>query len=132
MGQEVERLTGLRDKLIKGLLERIDHVHLNGHPVQRLPDNVHVTIDFIEGEAMVLNLDLEGVCVATTSACASSSLEPSHLLLAIGLSHEQAHSSLRFSLGKWTTEEEIGRVLEILPRVVAKLRAMSPLLKSAS
>ena len=130
MGQEVERLTGLRDKLIKGLLERIDHIHLNGHPVQRLPDNVHVTIDFIEGEAMVLNLDLEGVCVATTSACASSSLEPSHVLMAIGLSHEQAHSSLRFSLGKWTTEEEIGRVLEILPRVVAKLRAMSPLLKS--
>ncbi len=129
MSREVGRLTGLRDKLIEGLSERIDHIRLNGHPSQRLPDNVHVTIDFIEGEAMVLNLDLEGVCAATTSACASSSLEPSHVLLAIGLAHEQAHSSLRFTLGRWTTEEEIGRVLEILSRVVAKLRAMSPLLK---
>ncbi|MDI6814633.1 MAG: cysteine desulfurase NifS [Dehalococcoidales bacterium] len=130
MSQEAERLTYLRDKLIKGLLERIDHIHLNGHPSQRLPNNVNVSIDFIEGESMLLNLDLEGICASTGSACASSSLEPSHVLLAMGFSHERAHGSLRFTLGKWTTEEEIDQVLEVLPRVVARLRAMSPLLKS--
>ncbi len=130
MGEEAERLTYLRDRLIKGLLEHIDHVRLNGHPLIRLPNNVNVSVDYVEGESMVLNLDLEGICVSTGSACSSSSLEPSHVLLAMGLSHEQAHGSLRFTLGKWTTEEEIGRVLEVLPRIVAKLRSMSPLLKS--
>ncbi len=79
---------------------------------------------------MLLNLDLEGICASTGSACSSQILEPSHVLLALGLSHEQAHGSLRLTLGKWTTEEELERVLDILPRVVAKLRAMSPLLKS--
>ena len=130
MGEEAERLTCLRAQLAKGLLERIDHVRLNGHPIMRLPNNVNVSIDYVEGESMVLNLDLEGICVSTGSACSSSSLEPSHVLLAMSLSHEQAHGSLRFSLGKWTTEEEIERVLDVLPRIVAKLRAMSPLLKS--
>ncbi len=130
VSEEAERLTYLRDKLIKGLLERIDHIHLNGHPLRRLPNNVNVSVDFVEGESMLLNLDLEGICASTGSACSSSSLEPSHVLLALGLSPEQAHGSLRFSLGKWTSEEEIGRVLEVLPQVVAKLRAMSPLLKS--
>ena len=130
MGDDARRLTYLRDQLINGLLERIDHTQLNGHPQKRLPNNVNVSIDFVEGESMLLNLDLEGICAATGSACASSSLEPSHVLRAMGLSHEQAHGSLRFSLGKWTTEEEIVQVLEVLPRIVAKLRAMSPLLKS--
>ncbi|MFC1864358.1 cysteine desulfurase NifS [Chloroflexota bacterium] len=130
MSKEAERLTCLSDRLIKGLLERIDHTRLNGHPIMRLPNNVNVSVDYVEGESMLLNLDLEGICASTGSACSSSSLEPSHVLLAMGLSHEQAHGSLRFSLGKWTTEEEIERVLEVLPRVVAKLRAMSPLLKS--
>ena len=130
MSREAERLTYLRDQLIKGLLERIDHIRLNGHPLMRLPNNVNVSVDFVEGESMLLNLDLEGICASTGSACSSSSLEPSHVLLALGLSPEQAHGSLRFSLGKWTAEEEIGRVLEVLPRIVAKLRAMSPLLKS--
>jgi cysteine desulfurase len=130
MSEEAERLTCLRDRLIKGLLEQIDHTRLNGHPIMRLPNNVNVSVDFVEGESMLLNLDLEGICASTGSACSSSSLEPSHMLLAIGLSHEQAHGSLRFSLGKWTTEEEIERVLDVLPSVVAKLRAMSPLLKS--
>jgi len=130
MGGEVERLTCLRDNLIKGLLERIDHIHLNGHPLKKLPNNVNVSVDYVEGESMVLNLDLEGICASTGSACSSSSLEPSHVLLAMGLPPEQAHCSLRFTLGKWTTEEEIERVLDILPRIVAKLRAMSPLLKS--
>ena len=130
MNEEAERLTYLRDQLIKGLLERIDHTRLNGHPLKRLPNNVNVSVDFVEGESMLLNLDLEGICASTGSACSSSSLEPSHVLLALGLSPEQAHGSLRFSLGKWTTEEEVAQVLEVLPRIVAKLRAMSPLLKS--
>lgn len=130
MNQDTERLTQLRDKLIKGILERIDHTYLNGHPLKRLPNNVNVSIDFVEGESVILNLDLEGICASTASACASSSLSPSHVLLALGLSHTQAHGSLRFTLGKWTTEEEVEQVLDVLPRIVAKLRAMSPLLKS--
>ena len=130
MDQEAERLTCLRDKLIAGLLERIDHTRLNGHPVKRLPNNVNISVDFVEGESMLLNLDLEGICASTGSACSSGSLEASHVLLAMGLKHEQAHGSLRFTLGKWTTEEEIEQVLETLPKIVARLRAMSPLLKS--
>jgi cysteine desulfurase len=130
MSGEAERLTCLRDRLTNGLLERIDHSRLNGHPITRLPNNANISVDFVEGESMLLNLDLEGICASTGSACSSSSLEPSHVLLAMGLSHEQAHSSLRFTLGEWTTEEEIERVLDVLPGIVAKLRAMSPLLKS--
>jgi len=130
MTGEAERLTQLRDKLIDGIRERIDHSRLNGHPLKRLPNNVNVSIEFVEGESLCLNLDLEGICAATGSACSSSSLEPSHVLLAMGLPPEHAHGSLRFTLGKWTTEEDIDRVLEVLPRVVAKLRAMSPLWKS--
>ena len=129
---EAERLTYLRDRLIKGLMERIDHTRLNGHPIMRLPNNVNVSVDYVEGESILLNLDLEGICASTGSACSSSNLEPSHVLLALGLSPEQAHGSLRLTLGKWTTEEEIDRVLDILPGIVAKLRAMSPLLKSHS
>jgi cysteine desulfurase len=132
MGREAGRLTLLRDKLIKGIFKHIDHIYLNGHPVKRLPNNVNISFDFVEGESMCLNLDLEGICASTGSACGSSSLEPSHVLLALGLRHEQAHGSLRFTLGKWTTEEEINRVLEVLPGIVAKLRAMSPLIKSNS
>ena len=127
---EAQRLTYLRDQLTKGILERIDHIHLNGHPQRRLPNNVNMSVDFVEGESILLNLDLEGICASTGSACSSSSLEPSYVLLAMGLLPEQAHGSLRLTLGKWTGEEDINRVLEVLPRVVARLRAMSPLLKS--
>jgi cysteine desulfurase len=130
MTEEAKRLTYLRDQLIKGLIERIDHARLNGHSIKRLPNNVNISVDFVEGESMLLNLDLEGICASTGSACSSSSLEPSHVLVVLGLSPEQAHGSLRFSLGKWITEEEMGQVLEVLPRIVARLRAMSPLLKS--
>jgi cysteine desulfurase len=130
MGKEVERLAGLRDKLIKGLGEKIDHIHLNGHPKRRLPNNVNVSVDFVEGESMLLNLDLEGICASTGSACSSASLEPSHVLLALGLSPEQAHGSLRFTLGRENSEADVERVLEVLPGIVAKLRAMSPLLKT--
>ncbi|MFC1982080.1 cysteine desulfurase NifS [Chloroflexota bacterium] len=129
MTDESRRLTRLRDKLINGILERIDHVRLNGHPSLRLTNNVNVSVDFAEGESMCLNLDLEGIGTSTGSACSSSSLEPSHALLAMGLPPEQARGSLRLTLGKWTTEQEIGRVLEVLPKVVARLRAMSPLTK---
>ncbi len=129
MSEEAERLTYLRDKLIKGLLERIDHICLNGHPQERLPNNVNISVDFVEGESMLLNLDLEDICASTGSACSSSSLEPSYVLLAMGISPEQAHGSLRLTLGKWTTEDEIERVLDILPGIVAKLRAMSPLFR---
>ena len=128
--EEAERVSRFRDKLIKSILENVEHVRLNGHPQVRLPNNVNVSIDFVEGEAIVLNLDLEGICASTGSACSSSSLEPSHVLLAMGLPPEQAHSSLRLTLGKWTTEEDIKRVLEVLPRIVTRLRAMSPLLKN--
>ncbi|MDD4876916.1 MAG: cysteine desulfurase NifS [Dehalococcoidales bacterium] len=129
---ESKRLIYLRDLLLTGILERINHSRLNGHPTMRLPNNANISIDFAEGESMILNLDLEGICAATGSACSSRNLEPSHVLLATGLSQEQAHGSLRFSLGKWTTEDEIKRVLDVLPRIVARLRAMSPLLKNQS
>ena len=126
---EAERITRLRDKLIAGIQENVDHIHLNGHPLRRLPNNVNVSVEFVEGESMCLNLDMAGICISTGSACSSSSLEASHVLLAMGLDPVQAHGSLRFTLGKWTTEEEIDKVLEVLPRIVTKLRAMSPLVK---
>lgn len=128
--KEAERLAHLRDKLIKGLGEKIDHIRLNGHPTRRLPNNVNVSVDFVEGESMLLNLDFEGICASTGSACSSASLEPSHVLLALRLSPEQAHGSLRFTLGRENTEADVERVLEVLPEIVTRLRAMSPLLKT--
>lgn len=130
MDNEARHLSHLRDRLIEGLLERIDHIRLNGHPTKRLPNNVNMSVDFVEGESMLLNLDLEGIAASTGSACSSSSLKPSHVLLALGLLPEQAHGSLRFTLGRKTTAEDIERVLEVLPRIVARLRAMSPFLKT--
>jgi cysteine desulfurase len=129
MPEEAKRLTDLREKLIAGLLGRIEDSRLNGHPVKRLPNNVNITIDFVEGESMCLTLDMEGICASTGSACSSGSLEASHVLLAMGLRHEQAHGSLRFTLGKWTTEDEIEKVITALSSTVARLRAMSPLMK---
>lgn len=131
MDQEAERLTSLRDKLIEGISDRIKHVRLNGHPSLRLPNNVNVSIEFVEGESMLLNLDRVGIAASTGSACSSSSLEPSHVLLALGLSPEAAHGSLRFTLGRSTTEEDIDYVLEVLPKIVDKLRSISPLTKGA-
>jgi len=126
---EAARITRLRDKLITGIQKNIEHIKLNGHPVNRLPNNVNISVEFVEGEAMCLNMDMSGICISTGSACSSTSLEASHVLLALGLDPVKAHGSLRFTLGKWTTEEEIDKVLETLPRIVAKLRAMSPLYK---
>jgi len=129
MPAETERLLPLRNKLITGLLNKIDHSHLNGHPSERLPNNANISFEYVEGESMLLNLDLEGICASTGSACSSASLEPSHVLLSMGLSHEQAHGSLRFSIGRLTTEEDIETLFTIFPPIVSKLRAMSPLLK---
>ncbi|MDD5126507.1 MAG: cysteine desulfurase NifS [Dehalococcoidales bacterium] len=125
--EEIQRLTFLRDKLIKGILQRIDDCRLNGPLAFRLPNNANISISYVEGESMCLNLDLAGICASTGSACSSGSLEPSHVLRALGLPADLAHGSLRFTMGKWTTEAEIDRVLEVLPRIVSKLRAVSPL-----
>lgn len=127
MDEEHSRLSRLRDKLITGLLTGIDRSKLNGHPQKRLPGNVNVSFEYVEGESMCLNLDLEGICSSTGSACSSSNAEPSHVLLAIGILPQKAYGSLRFTLGKWTTEDDINLVLEVLPIIVNKLRAMSPL-----
>ena len=127
--ERAKHLIPLRDKLIKGIFEKIEDVHLNGHPEKRLPNNVNLCIERVEGESMLLNLDLEGIAASTGSACSSGSLEPSHVLMAIGVSQELAHGSLRFTLGRLTTEEDIDYVLEVLPRIVKKLREISPLKK---
>lgn len=117
----------LRDKLIKGIQDKISYVRLNGHAKKRLPNNVNFSIEYIEGESILLNLDMAGVAASTGSACTSTSLEPSHVLLAIGLSHEVAHGSLRFTFGRWTKAHDIDILLEKLPPIIEKLRAMSPL-----
>jgi cysteine desulfurase len=132
MPEEIKRLTVLRDKIIHNLTESIDHCFLNGHPTKRLPNNVNVSIQFIEGESMVLDLDFEGIGVSTGSACSSKSLEPSHVLLAIGLKPQDAHGSLRITLGRFTTEEEVNYFLEKLPPIVQRLRKLSPLTEEKS
>lgn len=115
----------LRDKLIKGILQKIKGSHLNGHPKKRLPNNLNFWFEFVEGESIVIQLDLLGIAVSTGSACSSAKLEPSHVLLAIGLKHEQAHASLRITLGRWTKEKEINYLLKVLPNVIEKLREIS-------
>ena len=127
MEGEIKFQSVLRDKLIKEIPARIPEVRLNGHPRQRLPNSVNFSIKYIEGESMLLSLDMLGIACSTGSACTSSSLEPSHVLLAIGLDHETAHGSLRITLGRWTKEADLDYFLEKLPPVVQKLRAMSPL-----
>ena len=130
MQDEMERLTSLRDELIRGLFERMEGIYLNGHPSQRLPSNVNISVEFVEGESMAISLDLDGIAASTGSACASNAVEASHVLLALGLPAWLCHGSLRLSLGRETTREDMERVLEVLPRIVSRLRAMSPFLKS--
>jgi cysteine desulfurase len=127
MEAEDKRLTRLRDKLIKGVLDKIDYSFLNGHPTKRLPGNANLRFSYIEGESLILGLDMHGVQVSSGSACTSKTLEPSHVLLAIGLAHEEAHGSLVFTMGKQNSEEDVDYVLEVLPDVVNRLRALSPL-----
>lgn len=117
----------LRDKLMDGILQSIPDVKLNGHPTERLPNNVNVSIRFIEGESILLLLDINGIAASSGSACTSGSLDPSHVLLAMGLPHEIAHGSLRLTLSEFTTEQEIDYVLELLPAIIQRLRDMSPL-----
>jgi cysteine desulfurase len=125
--EEAKFQSGLRDRLITEIPKRIPEVYLNGHPTKRLPNNVNFSIKYIEGESILLSLDMLGIAASTGSACTSSSLEPSHVLLAIGLPHEIAHGSLRLTLGRWTKKEDVDYLLEQLPPVVEKLRKMSPL-----
>lgn len=124
---EALRLTKLRDEFIEGVLERIPEAYLNGHPTKRLPNNVNVRFLYIEGESLILSLDMEGVACSSGSACISKTLEPSHILLATGLKHEEAHGSLLFTLGNQNRIEEVKYVLDLLPNIVKKLRIISPL-----
>lgn len=127
ISSESERLENLRDKLIKGLLDPVQHSFLNGHPTKRLPNNAAVRYSFIEGESVLLDLDMKGVAASSGSACTAKTLEPSHVLRAIGLKHEEAHGSLLFTLGRQNTEEEVDYVISIMPDIVKRLREMSPL-----
>lgn len=126
MKKEEKRLTKLRDKLIKELTAKIDATQLNGHPKKRLPNNVNLAFSFIEGESMVIQLDLLGIAASTGSACSSAKLLPSHVLLTIGLKPHQIHGSLRLSLGRWTKEKEIDHIIKVLPKIVKRLREISP------
>ena len=129
MPKEIERETKLRDKIIQTVLNNIEDSYLNGHTSQRLPNNVNLGFRFIEGESIVLDLDGEGIATSTGSACSSKSLEPSHVLLAIGLRPEEAHGSLRATVGRFTTEDDVDYFLEKLPPIIERLRKMSPLKK---
>jgi len=132
MEEESLRQIKLRDKIIKWVTENIEDSYLNGHPTRRLPNNVNLGFKYIEGESIVLDLDIEGIATSTGSACSSQSLEPSHVLTAIGLKPEEAHGSLRVSLGRFTKEEDVNYFLEKLPCVIERLRKMSPLKKGVT
>jgi len=121
-----EKITKLRDKLISGASIKIKNSHLSGHPKKRLPNNANFAFENVEGESIVMSLDLEGIASSTGSACTSKSLKPSHVLLAMGISAELAHGSLRFTLSKDTTERDIDRVLKVLPKIITRLRKMAP------
>lgn len=125
--EENARLTALRDKLIDGLLKEIPYSRLNGHRTERLPGNCNISFEFIEGESILMLLDMKGICASSGSACTSGSLDPSHVLLATGLKHEEAHGSIRFSLGYQNTEADVDAVLKEMPPIIERLRGMSPL-----
>ncbi len=125
LSDHAARMTALRDRLIEGLTARVPGTHLNGHPTQRLPGNVNISFDGVEGEALLLRLDLVGVAASSGSACTSGALDPSHVLMALGLSEAAANGALRLTLGTETTPEEIDRVLDILPPIVDDLRRMT-------
>lgn len=127
MDTKIKRITSLRDKLIKGIQAKIPDIKLNGHATQRMPGNVNFSFYYVEGESLLLNLDIKGIAASSGSACTSGSLDPSHVLLAMGMSHEVAHGSLRISLGRGNTEEDIDYCLEVLPEIIERLRSMSPL-----
>jgi len=124
--EENVRLKKLSEKLIKGIFSTIPKAFLNGHPTKRIPNNVNISILDVEGEAVLLYLDRDGICASTGSACTSKTLDPSHVILATGLPYEAAHGSLRFSLGRKTTEEDVDKVLTILPKIIKEVRELSP------
>jgi len=126
MQEDAVREATLRDRLWEGLRGSIEAIYLNGDPIRRLPNNLNVRLDGIEGESMILMLDMEGICVSSGSACTSGSLDPSHVLLALGIPPENAHGSLRVTLGRSTTEDDIDFFLQVFPPIVARLREISP------
>jgi cysteine desulfurase len=127
MQTNIIKLTKLRDRLIEGLVNSLPYTYLNGHPTNRLPDNVSVRYSFVEGESILLSLDVDGVLVSSGSACASKTLEPSHVLLATGLKHEEAHGSIMFTLSRESCTEDIEYVIGLMPNIINRLRDMSPL-----
>ncbi|HCX90909.1 MAG: cysteine desulfurase NifS [Deltaproteobacteria bacterium CG12_big_fil_rev_8_21_14_0_65_43_10] len=127
MESQSKHITKLRDRLYKGIIDKLDHVKLNGHTINRIPNTLNLSFEFIEGESLLLNLDLEGIAVSSGSACTSGSLKPSHVLTAMDITPEIAQGSLRFSLGLGNTEEDVEYVLGVLPEIVNRLRSMSPL-----
>ena len=129
MPSEIPRQTKLRDKIIDNILEEIEDSYLNGHGTLRLPNNVNLGFKYVEGESIVLDLDAVGIAVSTGSACSSKSLDPSHVLLAIGLTPQDAHGSLRVTLGRFTSEDDIDYFLQKLPPVISRLRQISPIKK---
>ncbi|HBG46520.1 MAG TPA: cysteine desulfurase NifS [Deltaproteobacteria bacterium] len=132
MDREIAHLTVLRDRLEKGMAERVPHIMVNGAPDKRLANTANISFEFVEGESLLLNLDMKGIAASSGSACTSGSLEPSHVLVSMGLSHELSHGSVRFSLGKSNTAEEIDYLLEIMPPIVERMRSMSPLYAGAA
>jgi cysteine desulfurase len=129
MRSESKKLQGYRDRLIKTIMDGIPDTYLNGHPVERLASNAHVRFDGIEGEAILLSFKDKGISVSTGSACTSKTLEPSHTLIATGLMHEEAHGSLQLTPGRFNTEEDVDRVLEVTPEIIDRIRQLSPLYK---
>jgi cysteine desulfurase len=129
MDAESKRMSKWRDDLIAKVLAMIPRSHLNGHKANRLPNNAHFRFDYIEGESILISFKSQGIAVSTGSACSSKTLEPSHTLISTGLLHEEAHGSLEVTLGRWTTQQDIDRFLEVLPGIVKRLRDMSPLTK---
>ena len=127
MPEKIGRTQKLRDRLLAGIMENVPEIKLNGHPTLRLPGNVNVSVIYIEGESLLLNLDMKGIAASSGSACTSGSLDPSHVLLAMGLDHATAHGSLRLSLSKMNTDEDVDYFLAEFPSIVARLRSMSPL-----
>ena len=126
MPEETPRMTALRDKLIRGILDAIPESRLNGHPTQRLPGNVNISVRYIEGESLLLSLDMAGIAASSGSACTSGSLEPSHVLHAMGVPFKYAHSSTRLSLSRYNTQEEVDFAISKFPEIIATLRKLSP------